>query len=58
MSPLEQLHADQHDDITLPCDHALQAFLAETSLDVARLDLYPTTAVESLHLNRTRSTAA
>lgn len=57
MTDLDRLHAAQHDDLTLPADHAFAAFLAEISLDTARLDLAPHTDVEALHLARTRSAA-
>lgn len=56
MSPLEQLRAFQHDELALPSDHALGAYLAGVSAEQAYLDLAPHTPVEIRHLARTRST--
>lgn len=57
MSPLEELRAAEHEDITLSSDHALTAYLDEIPLDVALLDLAPRTEIEARHLARTRSAA-
>jgi hypothetical protein len=57
MSPLEQLRADQHDDLVLPADHAWDAFMAEVSPIRALADREPTTDIERRHLARTRRTA-
>lgn len=57
VTPLEQLHADQHDDVLTASDHQFEAFLDEVNPDVAFLDLAPRTAIESLHLSRIRRTA-
>lgn len=54
MTPLEQLHAAQHDDVTLTSDHALTAFLAGISPTHALNDLTPTTETERRHLEQAR----
>lgn len=56
MSALDDLHARQHEDVTLASDAAFEAFLAEIPADRARLDRLPTTDTELLHL--ARATAA
>lgn len=56
MSPLEQLRAAQHNDLLLPSDHALTAYLSEVSARTARRDLAPVTEIERRHLHRARRT--
>jgi hypothetical protein len=56
MTPLEQLRAEQHNDVPTSADEALTAFLRGIDPDTARLDLCPHTAIETRMLGR--STAA
>ncbi len=57
MTSLEQLRADQHDDLVLASDHAFAAFLAEVDPQAVRLDMTPRTPSEVRHLLRTRAVA-
>lgn len=57
MSPLEHLHASQHDDLRLASDCQLEAYLNEVDLDTARRDLLPHTTVERRHLARIQGAA-
>lgn len=57
MSALEQLRAQQHDDVVLDSDHAWDAFMAEVSPIRALADREPSTDIERRHLARARRTA-
>jgi hypothetical protein len=57
MSPLEVWRREQHNELIFTSDHGLTAFLAEASPEIVRLDLEPTTDIESRHLAFLRRTA-
>lgn len=52
---LEEWRADQHDDVALPCDHRLAAFLHAADPDVVLLERVTRVApVEALMIGKER----
>ncbi len=50
--PLTAWRLEQAEDVTLPADHCLTAFLHEVTLREALRDLAPTTEIETQMLTR------
>jgi hypothetical protein len=55
MTPLEQLRANQHNDIPTPADAALSVYLDALDIETVRLDLAPHTATEARMLGRSNA---